>query len=285
MKRIRSCLYKYIIIFVVLLLSFLTVNTGLCNSQIIKHESKDSPFNYIIVDDLWDFISSPYENIFSYHSIFTWTIPTIILFGLDNQLTQFYTSEIETRVKTGREQGYIFPLNDHIIFSSLKSFHIYNASYLNDDKLYRFTYSASEAIVDSYFVAQSIKMITGRARPVLSNKGPNSWFRPTLDPFGADTSFPSLHATYYFSLSTIIGKAINNEILADIIGLAAFLSVTGHNHWISDIWIGYLLGKSIGYYVWYKNKNTDLRDKLWVHLEFRANVVGPHPSISFLKLF
>jgi hypothetical protein len=260
-------------------------NYANCESELIKPEKKDSPFNYIIIDDLWDFVSSPYQNILSHHSIFIWTIPTIILFTFDDHLTQFYLNEIESRVRYGREKGYIFPLNDHFIFSTLKSLHIYNASYLNNDKLYRFSYSTSEAIVDSYFVAQSIKMITGRARPVLSNKGPYSWFSPTLDPFGANTSFPSLHATYYFSVSTILGKSIDNEILGDVVGLTAFLCVVDHNHWISDIWIGYLLGKSIGYYVWHKNKNIDLHEKWWVHLEIHPKFENSHPFICLSKVF
>ena len=286
MKRYHLYINKFIISIVLIALGFFLVrNYAYCESQFVKPEKKDSPFNYIIVDDLWDFVSAPYKNIFSYHNILIWTVPIIILLRLDGQLTQFYINEIETRIRYGREQGYIPPLNDHIIFSALKSLHIYNASYLNDDRLYRFSYSASEAIIDSYFVAQSIKMIAGRARPVLSDKGPYSWFRPTLDPVGPDTSFPSLHATYYFAVSTIIGKSINNEVLGDFIGFVAFFSLAGHNHWISDMWIGYLLGKSIGYYVWYKNKNIDLHDKWWVHLEFRPNVVGPHPSICFTKVF
>ncbi len=212
-------------------------------------------------------------------------MPTFILLGLDEKLTHFYINEIETAVRNGREEGYIIRLDDRLIFSCLKNLYILNAFYLDNDKLYRFTYTASEAIVDSYFVAQSIKMITGRARPVLSDEGPNSWFHPTLDPFGKDTSFPSLHATYFFSLSTIIGKSIDNEILGDVIGFLSFFSVTGHNHWISDIWVGYLLGKSIGNYVWYKNRYVDLRDKWWVHLTFRPDFVTPHPTICVLKFF
>jgi len=247
--------------------------------------SEKSSFNYIIIDDLWDFINAPSKNILSYHSFFTWTVPTFILLGLDEKLTHFYINEIVPVVIKGREEGYIIQLNDHLIFSSLKFIHLLNSVILNNNQLYRFTYSASEAIVDSYFVAQSIKMITGRARPVLSDEGPNSWFHPTLDPFGKDTSFPSLHATYFFSVSTIIVKSIDNEILGDVIGFLSFFSFTGHNHWISDMWVGYLLGKSIGNYVWNKNRYVDFRDKWWVHLTFRPDFVSPHPTICVLKFF
>lgn len=278
---------KYLIfISILFIISFLlTVNCGYSISNQIDLTNRESSFNYIIVDDLWAFISAPYKNILSYHSAYVWTLPTIVFFAFDNELTNLYLNNIEPNVRYGVKEGYIYPLYDYMIFSSLKSVHILNSTYLNDNKLYRFTYSVSEAIVDSYFIAQGIKMITGRARPVLSNRDPYSWFNPSLDPLGTNTSFPSLHATYFFAVSTIIGKYLDNEIFGDVIGIVAFLSIPGANHWLTDIWIGYLLGKSIGYYVWHKNKNTDLRDKWWVHLEFRSNVVGPHPSLCFLKVF
>ena len=261
-----------------------TINV-FCDSQFTDFEKESNKYNYIIVNDLWDFIRSPGKNILSHHNFFTWTIPTFILFGLDYKLTHFYINEVEVVIRNAREEGYIVSLDDSLIFNCLKALHILNAVYLDNCKLYRFTHMASEAIIDSYFVSQSIKMLTGRARPILSDEGPNSWLHPTLDPMGKHTSFPSLHATYFFSLSTIIGKSINNEIMGDVIGIVSYFSVVGHNHWISDMWIGYLLGKSIGNYVWNKNKHIDFRDKWWLHFTFRQDILSSYPSICILKFF
>ncbi len=101
MKRLKTYINKYYVLIFSLVTFLLQVNNVYCNSQSNNPEKKESPFNYIIVDDLLDFIRSPYENIFSQHSVFAWTLPTIILFGLDNRLTHFYISEIETLVRTG----------------------------------------------------------------------------------------------------------------------------------------------------------------------------------------
>ena len=120
-------------------------------------------------------------------------------------------------------------------------------------------------MTDALFIAQGLKHVFGRSRPNLTHDGPYSWGHGGFDIYGPYTSFPSSHATLYFACSTVLGKTLENEWLGDGIGAFAYFSLTGHNHWGSDMWIGYLLGKSIGNYVWDKQLNNNFSHQWFIY--------------------
>ncbi|MDD5457158.1 MAG: phosphatase PAP2 family protein [Candidatus Margulisbacteria bacterium] len=253
------------------------------NNQLssVKKQQSDTatPFNYFVVNDLLDIAVRP-DNILSRQNILTWTLPTLFFYATDRDSTNFFNTEIEARVRSLRLDF----ISDKFLYNSLFWAYMAGES-LHDDALSRFAYCAGEAVTDALFLAQSIKHVVGRARPVLTNEGPYSWFHGKSDIFGEYTSFPSSHATIYFSFSTVLGKAIGNEWLGDLCGLLGFSSLSGHNHWMSDMWMGYLLGKSIGNYVWDKRKNEKLDNKWFIYPAFIDGIESDLPAICFSTTF
>lgn len=62
----------------------------------------------------------------------------------------------------------------------------------------------------------------------------------------------------------IWGKMLHDEFLGDVLGGANFLIMEGElNHYVSDMVMGYLLGKAIGNYVWAQHAQDDLTSS-WV---------------------
>jgi hypothetical protein len=250
----------------------------------IAKETKTS--QYIIADDLTDFVSHPYQNLISQQDLLLWTIPTLTLFIFDEEITNYYLTDLFPGWKqTAADIPLLAQNRDNLMFESVKALFFWENLYPNTE-LKKFVYSAGEAMIDSFFVSQSLKHVFGRARPVLANEGPHSWGNLAFDTGGPYTAFPSTHATVYFAFSTILGKSLHNETLGDFLGALNFFVLNGnHNHWMSDMWIGYLLGKSIGNYVWEKKSNQDLSDQWFVYPSFYPGEGNTFPVLCFWKMF
>jgi hypothetical protein len=90
----------------------------------------------------------------------------------------------------------------------------------------------------------------GRTRPFLTNDSWDfNWFKPRF----RMQAFPSGHATVSFALSTILSNRINNTYVSvGLFGLAlldGFLQVYNHQHWLSDIIVGGVMGIGTSMYV------------------------------------
>ncbi|MFZ4107184.1 phosphatase PAP2 family protein [Flavobacterium sp.] len=61
------------------------------------------------------------------------------------------------------------------------------------------------------------------------------------------TSFPSFHTTFYFSVAKVFQMEYNNYWIPYTIVTGVWLSnIKGHDHWVSDILLGGLVGTIIG---------------------------------------
>lgn len=122
--------------------------------------------------------------------------------------------------------------------------------------------NAIKAITYSYVISHLIlKTITARNRPqrLLNDNNPalSPWTKDQWD-FGnyhpiyfksqADgTSFPSFHATFYFSVAKVFQMEYDNYWIPYTIVTGVFLAdVKSHQHWVSDLLVGGLLGTIIG---------------------------------------
>ncbi len=220
----------------------------------------DAEEQYWVANDLTKIVTSPGESLFKYHSPWAWVGVTSLLFIVDQPVTHFYLKDIEPRVKQAQIEKVI---NDRNLFNFVYLLRQLNID-LQDDQLTQLSYLGGQALINSHFVAQSLKHVFGRARPVLTDSGPHDWGHLETDLFGPYTAFPSSHATWYFSFFTIAGKVYGNELGADLLGAAAYFSIVNHNHWSSDMWMGYLLGKAIGNYVWETGRNKPLAEQWFV---------------------
>lgn len=118
----------------------------------------------------------------------------------------------------------------------------------NDTQLGRTFFQALDASAISAIAVHSLKLTTGRSRPIKHNN-PNEWF---IDYF-CNRSFPSAEVTLQASFITpFIVSYIKEkpwilalEILPLYVGIARMKSQA---HWQTDVLAGWLLGTAIGYY-------------------------------------
>lgn len=117
----------------------------------------------------------------------------------------------------------------------------------------------SEALVDALIISNALKVVTERPRP-LKDDGRGRFFR-------GGTSFPSGHAVNSWSVATVIANEYgkNRFIKFTAYGLAAAVSIsryTGERHFLSDIFVGSVIGYGIGRYVYrtHHDPNIDADD-------------------------
>lgn len=133
----------------------------------------------------------------------------------------------------------------------------------NDERAQVAALLATKAVAYSYLTSHIVlKTAFGRLRPVSDldrpsrNRGgtfsssPFEFFNstgPHLDTEPYATSMPSFHFTMYFSTARVYSGVYDNYVIP--YGIAAALalqSAEGHNHWVSDMVAGALIGTGIG---------------------------------------
>lgn len=230
---------------------------------------------YTILNDLTDFTVSP-SVLLRQHPLWLWSIPTILMMANDQALTDAYQTYMDKKIP--------LIVNDRLLFDIPQVLFVLNTS-LKDPDLRHLVYCLGETLTDSLFVAQGLKHVFGRSRPYLTQDGPYSWGHGGTEIFGPYTSFPSSHATIYFSFFSTVGKYYKNEVLWDGAGLITFIGLSGHNHWMSDMWFGYLLGKAISGYVWDKNTGKNLEQNWWVYPSLSRTPKDDLPMICVGAVF
>lgn len=277
---------KIIVIFIFILCNHLIAEEGTLEKSNLGLSENLKPSQYIIVNDLADFVQKPYENLFGYQPLFLWTVPTIFFLVTDDDWTNYYEKDMAPDLKKNWsivENMKVHP--DKLVFDIVRSLYVLNLN-LKNEKLNQFTYCAGEAMLDGYWVSQGLKHLTGRARPYpRAYEGSHSWFHLGFKPDGPYTSFPSTHGTVYYAMFTVLGKTMDNELLGDVLGHFTFwVLLADHQHWISDMWVSYLLGKSIGNYVWEKRSKQNFEENWFVYPIFMVEYSGFYPAIACHKV-
>jgi hypothetical protein len=111
---------------------------------------------------------------------------------------------------------------------------------------------ATEAVLHSQLVVQSMKMIFNRERPDKPDGQGSFW--------GGGRSFPSGHAMSSFALATVVAHEYRHKPLIAVgaYGFATAVSlarVGGLNHFPSDVLIGATIGHLIGRFVLHRHKD------------------------------
>lgn len=132
----------------------------------------------------------------------------------------------------------------------------------NDERSQVAALLATKAIFYSYFTSHVIlKAAFGRVRPVndlATHTGPTGnfstspfdFFQSTglhFDSFAYATGMPSFHFTMYFATARVYSGVYDNYLIPYAAAAAlALQSAEGHNHWVSDMVAGALIGTGIG---------------------------------------
>ena len=161
-------------------------------------------------------------------------------------------------------------------YSLLLSAGIYGYGYIfKKNAVRKVGLQATEAFVYSGAIITILKGLIGRKRPYTSDSNLN--FKPPS--FFNDTyqALPSGHSTISFAVSTVLAKSIDNvfwKIFCYGSGGMVVASRIYHNkHWISDVFLGAVIGYKVGdYVVDFDKKKSD--KVLAQHLYMGYNSVG-----------
>jgi membrane-associated phospholipid phosphatase len=193
------------------------------------------------------------------------------LIAVDKQTTGFWHDSVEPNIDYHLPNIDIFKKNNsniggndlYILYPIIG---LYAGSLaLNNKKGQFVAVNAVKAVTYSYVISHLfLKTITARNRPQRKINDDNPVVAPwTKDPwdFGNfhqvnfqpnspdvnGNSFPSFHTTFYFSVAKVFQMEYNNYWIPYTIATGVFLSdIKGHDHWVSDLVVGGLVGTIIG---------------------------------------
>jgi membrane-associated phospholipid phosphatase len=139
---------------------------------------------------------------------------------------------------------------------------------------------AWEALLHTGILCQVVKHLAGRQRPWVEN-GSDHWYGPSAffkrysqNFFSRYDSFFSGHTVSAWSLATVIAENYKNHLwvpiscysLATLVGLSR---LTEDDHWLSDVFVGAILGFAVGKMV-VRNQNK----RMQVSPSLAANGIG-----------
>jgi membrane-associated phospholipid phosphatase len=200
-----------------------------------------------------------------------YTAGIIGLIAVDKQTTGFWHDTVEPNIDYSLPKidvihtnvAWIDGDNAYIIYPIIG---LYAGSLIaNHKKGQVVAVNAVKAVTYSYVISHLfLKTVFARNRPQRKINDDNPVVAPwTKDPwdFGnfhpvnfqpnsADVdgnAMPSFHATFYFSVAKVFQMEYNNYWIPYTIATGVFLSnIKGHDHWVSDLLVGGLVGTIIG---------------------------------------
>ncbi|MFA7420354.1 MAG: phosphatase PAP2 family protein [Melioribacteraceae bacterium] len=130
----------------------------------------------------------------------------------------------------------------------------------NDKSSKKIGYEIIQTTIYAGAITTALKLAFGRARP-FTEKGTNSFGGWSLfdDSFH---SLPSGHATIAFSISTVLAKNASSDLVKVICYIPAVLTAISRvyqdKHWASDVFLGGLIGYSVGSWVTSKHDENSI---------------------------
>ncbi len=201
-----------------------------------------------------------------------------LLVLVDRPVTRFYQQHIESAF-----DGFSLPelpwerpfrklglaREDVWLVSGIGASYAYG-SVSGDDRARRAALLSSKAMLYSFVTTQVVlKSVTSRMRPCRDLSVPNcsdsnftndpfdfgNYHGVSLSPDGFGTSMPSFHFTNYFAVARVYSGVYDDSwVPYGVAGLLSVSNIRGHNHWVSDMAAGALVGVAIGSVVL---KNSD----------------------------
>lgn len=197
-----------------------------------------------------------------------YTAGIVGLIATDKITTGFWHDHIEPTIKYSLfdiNNKYRIPeisINDPYITYPVIGLYV-GSLFINHKKGQEVGLNATKSIVYSYLISHIfLKTISARNRPqrkinenqqIVEPFTKNPWdfgnFHPISfkanDPYG--TSFPSFHTTAYYAVAKVFQMEYNNYWIPYTFATGVFLAdIKSHNHWVSDLLVGGLVGTIIG---------------------------------------
>jgi membrane-associated phospholipid phosphatase len=240
------------------------------DSLVIKKEKRFKVAGSVLADS---FLSVPGDfSAMGSHVSSDWkrtalyTAGIVGLIAADKQTTGFLHDKIEPNIdyslpKFGNKViPHLTGVDPYIVFPVVG---LYAGSLIiNNEKGQVVAVNAVKSLAYSYVITQIVlKSISARNRPQrkLNDDQPVSepWTKDQwdfgnfhgihLEQGGKGTSFPSFHSTAYFAVAKVFQMEYDNYWIPYTFVTAVFLSdMKSHDHWVSDLLVGGLVGTIIG---------------------------------------
>lgn len=148
----------------------------------------------------------------------------------------------------------VFAGNNTALGTLIVPLSIYGAGLLrHDSKMQKTALLAGEAIANVEILATVMKDIDMRTRPAAIPPNGNfadTWFEDHSHVLRSGGSFPSGHTIAVFSLATVIARRYGNHrwvpyVAYGLAGVVGFSRATLSAHFVSDVFVGGVLGYSI----------------------------------------
>jgi len=181
---------------------------------------------------------------------------------------------------------------------------------LGNEKMQEAGILTTKAVVESYIVSHIVlKTLVARHRPARPLGDYSQTDRDSQYPFvhspldffnfhvpylhsdAYGTGFPSYHATMFFAFASVNAKVFDNKWIPYGLATTALLyDIRGHNHWVSELVAGAVIGEFIGkvvYENYHERRNTSnslrKRRRFATQMGIGQNfgVVGPSVVISW----
>lgn len=153
---------------------------------------------------------------------------------------------------------------------------------VKDEKMQETGLLALEALTVSNSISLTVKVATGRSRP-MRDRGAYSY-----KPFSgsrSDTAFPSGHATTAFTIASVFADEYESPwvgaLTYSLACLVAWERLYDDKHWASDVWAGAALGTVVGKSVVYLHKKTDGKVSLAPLIEPSTGSYGAEIQVRF----
>ena len=125
-----------------------------------------------------------------------------------------------------------------------------------NEKVRTTTLLATQAYITGTIIETTLKYLTGRTRPSYYATGTEGEprFRGPFSKLSSNSSFPSGHATVAFAAATVYAMEYKKTIWVPILAYSAATlisasRITENKHWITDVFVGAVLGYLNGRHV------------------------------------
>ncbi|WP_417942116.1 phosphatase PAP2 family protein [Flavobacterium sp. RS13.1] len=194
-----------------------------------------------------------------------YTAGIVGLIAVDKHTTGFLHDKIEPNIDYSLPEikstiPHVIGTDSYIVYPIIG---LYAGSLIiNNEKGQVVALNAAKSLAYSYVITQIVlKTITSRNRPqrkinddrqAVAPFTKNQWDFGNYDNIhfghgGTGTSFPSFHATSYFAVAKVFQMEYDNYWIPYTFVTAVFLSdIKSHEHWVSDLLAGGLIGTIIG---------------------------------------
>ncbi len=190
------------------------------------------------------------------------SISTMIMVG-DKRIADFFqanksefTEDVAFWAEKGGSQAHIGLAATYVVGTILKNKKLKKAATL-----------AFSSMLISGVVVQGLKKVIGRTRPYATN---SQWdFKGPVQMSSRHNSFPSGHTASAFAVAASIATVYDSKLVKILAYAAAALTglsrVHDNKHWMSDVFMGAVIGTASGIFITKRHMNNNSKKKLQVY--------------------